>query len=186
MYDFCSRWVNRILSVLTHGIPKQKVCPSRGKPLEGVFSDTALDVTGKIFRVVFGIPLKDGFKDNSLRRVRHGLFRIVDSHTVLFELCLVDSRVIAITSETVKGIHYHRFKLSLFAVFNETLKARTVICFAGNRPVNVFIYDGEPIFKGKLVTFSELTLYRFLSLVVARISSVNYRFRSLTSNSRFR
>ena len=185
MYDFRSCWVNRILSVLTHGIPKQKVCPARGKTLEGVFSDTALDVTGKIFRVVFGVPLKDGLKDNSLRRVRHGLFCIVDSHTVLFELCLIDSRVIAITSETVKGIHYHRFKLSLFAVFNETLKARTVICFAGNRPVNVFIYNGEPIFKGKLVTFSELTLYRFLSLTMARISSVNYRFRSLTSNSRF-
>lgn len=32
------------------------------------------------------------------------------------------------------------------------------------------------------MALSELTLYGFLSLVVARITSINYRFDSLTSN----
>ena len=54
-------------------------------------------------QVVFGVPLKDGLKDNPLRRVRHGLLCIVDSHTVLFELCLVDSGEMCIRDSLFTG-----------------------------------------------------------------------------------
>ena len=72
--------------------------------------------------------------------------------------------------------------MPFLAVFDKPLEARSVVRLAGDCPVNVFVYDNKVVLEGKLVTLTKLSFDRFFSLVVARVTSIYYRFDSLTSN----
>jgi hypothetical protein len=48
--------------------------------------------------------------------------------------------------------------MPLLAVLDKTLEARSVICLAGDSPVNVFVYDNKVVLEGKFVTLTKLSL----------------------------
>jgi hypothetical protein len=48
--------------------------------------------------------------------------------------------------------------MSLLAVFDKPLEARSVVCLAGDCPVNVFVYDNKIVLESELVTFTKLSL----------------------------
>ena len=85
-------------------------------------------------------------------------FGVENPHTITFELCFVDSTVVPVPSETVKGVHNHSVKMSLLAVLNKPLEARSVVRLAGDCPVNVFVYDNKVVLESKFVTFTKLSL----------------------------
>lgn len=85
----CAYWLYLILPISPYFIPKTRTTHS--DTMQSVFFKTSLDTSGEIFGVIFGIPLKYRFQNDSLWRVRHGLFRIKDLDPIFLELGLVDS-----------------------------------------------------------------------------------------------
>lgn len=153
---FCTHWVNLILAVVSYLISKHRT--SHSDTVESVFFQTSLDTPGKVLAVILCIALEDGFKNDSLRGVRHWLFGVANLHTITFEFCFVDGTVVPVPSETVKGVHNHSVKMPLLAVLDKPLEARSVVCLAGDSPVNVFVYDNEVVLEGKFVTLTKLSL----------------------------
>lgn len=45
--------------------------------------------------------------------------------------------------------------MPLLAVLDKPLEARSVVCLAGDSPVNVFVYDNEVVLEGKFVDIKE-------------------------------
>lgn len=72
--------------------------------------------------------------------------------------------------------------MPLLAVLDKPLEARSVVRLAGDCPVNVFVYDNEVVLESELMALSKLSFDGFFSLVMARVTSIDYRFDSLTSN----
>lgn len=177
---FCTHWVNLILAVVSYLITKHRA--SHSDTVESVLFHTSLDTPGKVLAVILCITLEDGFKNDSLRGVRHWLFGVENLHTVAFELCFVNGTVVPVPGEAVKGVHNHSVKMPLLAVLDKPLEARSIVRLAGYSPVNVFVYDNKVVLEGKLVTFTKLSFDGFFSLIVARVTSIYYRFDSLTSN----
>ena len=154
--SFCTHWVNLILAVVSYLIPKHRT--SHSDTVESVFFQTSLDTPGKVLAVILCIALEDGFKNDSLRGVRHWLFGVENPHTITFEFCFIDGTVVPVPGETVKGVHNHSVKMSLLAVLDKPLEARSVVCLAGDSPVNIFVYDNEVVLEGKFVTLTKLSL----------------------------
>lgn len=48
--------------------------------------------------------------------------------------------------------------MPLLAVLDKPLEARSVVCLAGDSPVNVFVYDNKIVLESELVTFTKLPL----------------------------
>lgn len=48
--------------------------------------------------------------------------------------------------------------MPLLAVLDKPLGARSVVCLAGDSPVDIFVYDNEVVLEGKFVTFTKLSL----------------------------
>lgn len=48
--------------------------------------------------------------------------------------------------------------MPLLAVLDKSLEARSVVCLAGDCPVNIFIYNNEVVLEGKFVTLTKLSL----------------------------
>lgn len=48
--------------------------------------------------------------------------------------------------------------MPLLAVLDKSLEARSVVCLAGDCPVNVFIYDSKVILESKFMTLTKLSL----------------------------
>lgn len=48
--------------------------------------------------------------------------------------------------------------MPLLAVFDKPLETRSVVCLAGDSPVNIFVYDNEVVLEGKFVTLTKLSL----------------------------
>ena len=113
------------------------------------------------------------------------MFCVVDPDPVLLELGLVDGTVIPVPGEAVKGVHDNSFKLVLLAVFNHPLELRALVSLAGYGPVAVFPDYDDFVLVSEVVTLPKLALNGFLPLVMARIASINYRFRRITSSARF-
>lgn len=153
---FCTHRVNLILAVISYLITKHRA--SHSDTVESIFFQTSLDTPGKVLAVILRIALEDGFKNNSLRGVRHWLFGVENSHTITFEFCFVDGTVVPVPGEAVKGVHNHSVKMPLLAVLDKPLEARSVVCLAGDSPVDIFVYDNEVVLEGKLVTFTKLSL----------------------------
>lgn len=153
---FCPYWVNLILSVVSYLIPKHRT--SHGDTVESVLFHTSLDTPGKVLAVILCIALEDGFKNDSLRGVRHWLFGVENLHTVAFELCFVNGTVVSVPGEAVKGVHNHSVKMPLLAVLDKPLEARSVVCLAGDSPVDIFVYDNKVVLESKFVTFTKLSL----------------------------
>jgi hypothetical protein len=47
--------------------------------------------------------------------------------------------------------------MPLLAVFDKPLETRSVVCLAGDSPVDIFVYDNKVVLEGKLVTFTKLS-----------------------------
>lgn len=88
LYSLCSYWLYLILPICSNLISETRATHSDS--MQSVFFETSLDTPGEIFRVIFSIPLKHRFQNDSLWCVRHGLFRIKDLDPVFLELGLVD------------------------------------------------------------------------------------------------
>lgn len=153
---FRTYWVNLILAVASYLITKHRA--SHSDTVESVLFHTSLDTPSKVLAVILRITLKDGFKNDSLRGVRHWLFSIENLHAITLELCFVHSTVVSVTGETVERVHDNSVKVTLFTVFDKTLEARAVVCLTGDCPVDVFVYDNKVVFESKLVTLTKLSL----------------------------
>lgn len=110
------------------------------------------------------------------------LFGIENLHAVAFELGFINGTIVPVPGEAVEGVHNHSVKMPLLAVLNKPLKAGSVISLAGDCPVNAFLNHNEVVLESELMALSKLTFDGFFSLVVARVTSIDYRFDSLTSN----
>lgn len=154
--SFCTHRVNLILTVVSYLITKHRA--SHGDTVESVFFQTSLDTSGKILTVIFRVTLEDGFENDSLRGVRHRLFGVENLHTIALELCFVDSTVVPVPGEAVKGVHNHSVKMPLLAVLDKPLEARSIVCLAGDCPVDIFVYDNKVVLEGEVVTLTKLSL----------------------------
>lgn len=153
---FCTHWVNLILTVISYLITKHRT--SHSDTVESVLFHTSLDTPGKVLAVILRIALEDGFKNDSFRGVRHWLFGVENLHTITFELCFVNGTVVPVSGEAVEGVHNHSVKMPLLAVFDKPLEARSVVCLAGDSPVDIFVYDNKVVLESKFVTFTKLSL----------------------------
>jgi len=153
---FRSYWVNLILAVVSYLITKHRA--SHSDTVESVLFHTSLDTPGKVLAVILRIALEYGFKNDSLRGVRHWLFGVENLHTIALEFCFVDGTVVPVPGEAVKGVHNHSVKMPLFAVLDKPLEARSVVCLAGDSPVDIFVYDNKVVLESKFVTFTKLSL----------------------------
>ena len=153
---FCTVRVNLILTVISYLITKHRT--SHSDTVESVLFHTSLDTPGKVLAVILRIALEDGFKNDSFRGVRHWLFGVENLHTITFELCFVNGTVVPVSGEAVEGVHNHSVKMPLLAVFDKPLEARSVVCLAGDSPVDIFVYDNKVVLESKFVTFTKLSL----------------------------
>ncbi len=71
-----------------------------------------------------------------------------------------------VSRKTVKLIYDYVLKCFFSAVCNHALKGRSVIAFAGEGAVNVFVYDYITILFRKSITFQQLSLDALLILSV--------------------
>lgn len=48
--------------------------------------------------------------------------------------------------------------MPLLAVLDKPLETRSVVCLAGDSPVDIFVYDNKVVLESKLVTLTKLSL----------------------------
>ena len=136
------------------------------KALFRIDRHTPPDFLGKLCAVVFCHRFKQTLYKNAACIVCDIFTGRQYPDAVFLELCLVCCAVIAVTGEAVKLIDKHILEALFCAVLNHSQKVRACVCSAGDRPVNVFAYNGIAVFLCELITGFKLPLNRLFCLIV--------------------
>ena len=124
-------------------------------------------------RIVFCPALKHRFEQHAFGTVGDILLRGNDLYAVLFENVLIVGGVVAVAGEPVQLPDEHGVEQFVIAVFDHPLEFGTVVRLCGERAVDVCTEYGNAVPFGKFHALADLTFDALLSLVVARIPSVN-------------
>ena len=139
---------------------------ARAKAFLSVYIHAPPDFLGKLCAVVFCHRFKQTLHQDTGGIVCDILTGRQHPDTVFLELCLVCCAVIAVTGEAVKLIDKYILETLFCAVLYHSQKVRACVCSAGDRPVNVFAYNGISVFLCELITGFKLSLNRLLCLIV--------------------
>src|SRR5699024_10466985 len=101
-----------------------------------------------------------------------------DLYAVLFENVFIVGGVVAISGESVQLPNKHGIEQFAIAVFDHPLEFGTVVRLCGERTVNICTEHGNAVALGKFHALADLTFDALLSLIVARISSIDNCFHS--------
>jgi hypothetical protein len=86
--------------------------------------------------------------------------------------------IVTISGKAVKLPYDDDLELFFGTVPNHSLKRGTVICLCGERSVDVRLDDLNIVFRGESLAFTKLTINALLSLVIGRISCIDYTSHS--------
>ena len=129
---------------------------------------------GKVSGVVFRIALQHRFQNDALRPLGDDLGGRHELDTVLLQLGLVPSTVVAVPGKAVKLPDQYNVKQLLVTVLDHLLELWAVVCLGRDGTVDVVLDDGNAVFLGICRAFPNLTFNGFFTLVVAGIAGVDH------------
>ncbi len=142
--------------------------------LESVLGHTTHDLFGQVSRIILGITFQHRFQNDALRPLGDDLGGRHELDTVLLQLGLVPSTVVAVPGKAVQLPDQHDVKQLFIAVLNHLLELRAVVRLCRNGTVNVVLDDGDAVLFGIGRTFTNLAFNGFFALVVAGIAGVDH------------
>ena len=132
------------------------------------------DLLGKVGGVVFCIALQHRLQNDALRPLGDDLGSRHELDTVLLQLGLVPSTVVAVPGKAVEFPDQNDVKQLLVAVFDHLSELRAIICFSRDGTINVVLDDGDVVFLGISRAFPDLAFDGFFALVVRGIASIDH------------
>ena len=141
---------------------------------QSIFCHTPDNFFRKLSGIIFGVAFQHSFKNNSLCTLRDYLSCRHDLYSVLAEYSLVVCRVITVTCKTVKLPDNDHIKKLFSALLNHSLKLRTVVSFGRHCSVYIAAHKVKSLTLRKSSALTKLSFNTLLSLIVTRISCINY------------
>ena len=172
-YKGSCEWVDFKAAVCVDGVAERD-STARKFAFQGVFRHAANDLFGQISGVILGITFQHRFQNDALRPLGDDLGGRHELDTILLQLGLVPSTVVAVSGKAVQLPDQHDVKQLFVAVFYHLLKLRAVVCLGGDSTVNIVLDDGDAILFRIGRAFTNLPFDGFFALVVAGIASVDH------------
>ena len=132
-----------------------------------------MDLLRKLHGVVFRHTFQNALHQDAGSVVRNILFGRQHPNTVLFQLRLVDSTVIAVAGKTVQLIYQNALKGVPVAVGDHPLKFGTVVRGAADGSIDILSDNGIMIRLRIFIAHLELSFNGLLRLAVAGKAGVN-------------
>ena len=142
--------------------------------LQCVFGHATNDLFRQVSGIILGITFQHRFQNDALRSLGDDLGGRHELDTVLLQLGLVPSTVVAVPGKAVQLPDQHDVKQLFIAVLNHLLELRAVVRLCRNGTVNVVLDDGDAVLFGIGRTFTNLAFNGFFALVVAGIAGVDH------------
>ena len=142
--------------------------------LQDVLGLSTDNLFGKVSGVVFRIALQYRFQNDALRPLGDDLGGRHKLDTVLLQLGLVPSTVVAVPGKAVELPDQYNVKQLLVTVLDHLLELWAVVCLGRDGTVDVVLDDGNAVFLGICRAFTNLTFNGFFTLVVAGIAGVDH------------
>ena len=124
------------------------------------------DLLGKVSGIILGITFQHRFQNDALWPLGDDLGGRHELDTILLQLGLVPSTVVAVSGKAVEFPDQHNVKQLLVAVFYHLLKLRAVVRFGRDGTVNVVLDDGDAILFRIGSAFTNLAFNGFFALVI--------------------
>ncbi len=141
---------------------------------QDVLSLSTHDLLGKVGGVVFRITFQHRFQNDALRPLGDDLGGRHELDTILLQLGLVPSTVVAVSGKAVKLPDQYNVKQLLVTVLDHLLELWAVVCLGRDGTVDVVLDNGNAVFLGICRAFTNLTFNGFFTLVVAGIAGVDH------------
>ena len=133
---------------------------------QDVLSLSTHDLLGKVGGVVFRITFQHRFQNDALRPLGDDLGGRHELDTILLQLGLVPSTVVAVSGKAVELPDQHDVKQLFVAVLNHLLELGSIVRLGRNSTVNVVLDDGDAVLLCISRTFTNLTFDGFFALVI--------------------
>ncbi len=167
---------------LVHSVAKAGVAPV-AQTLFCIDIHASPYLLGQLGGVIFGHAFQHALHQNAACVIADVFSCGNYTDAILFQLCLVDGAVIAVSGETVKLINQNALKCVLVAVGNHALELGPAVCGAALRTVNVFANHNMPIGPGVVIAGLKLPFDGLLGLAMTGIAGIDDNIHSLTSRS---
>ena len=141
---------------------------------QDVLSLSTHDLLGKVGGVVFRITFQHRFQNDALRPLGDDLGGRHELDTILLQLGLVPSTVVAVSGKAVELPDQHDVKQLFVAVLNHLLELGSIVRLGRNSTVNVVLDDGDAVLLCISRTFTNLTFDGFFALVVRGIAGIDH------------
>ena len=132
------------------------------------------DLFGKVSGIILCITFQHRFQNDALRPLGDDLSGRHELDTILLQLGLVPSTVVAVSGKAVQFPDQHNVEQLLVTVLDHLLELRAVICLGRDGTVNIVLDDGDAILFGIGRAFPNLTFNGFFALVVTGIAGVDH------------
>ena len=172
-YERRSQWVDLKTAVCVDGVSKGD-CTTGEFALESIFCHATNDFFRQVSGIILSITFQHRFQNDALRPLGDDLGGRHELDTILLQLGLVPSTVVAVPSKTVQLPDQHNVEQLLIAVFYHLLKLRAVVCLGRDGTVDVVLNDGDAILFRIGRAFPDLAFDGFFALVVRGIASIDH------------
>lgn len=135
--------------------------------LHGAFALATAQLLGELGAVILGKGFHQAFQNDPLGTVHNGLRCIQDLDAVFAQTVFIDGTIIAVAGKTVGLPADDGIKGMVVTVRDHLLEGGTIVCFAGDVPVDVFLCDGEAVAAGVGLAVVALPLDALLVLAAA-------------------
>lgn len=140
---------------------------AQGNALHGAFALATAQLLGELGAVILGKRFHQAFQNDPLGTVHNGLRCIQDLDTVFAQTVFIDGTVVAVAGKAVGLPANDGIEGMAVTVRDHLLEGRTIVCFAGDMPVDVFLCDGEAVAAGVGLAVVALPLNALLVLAAA-------------------
>ena len=141
---------------------------------QDVLSLSTHDLLGKVGGVVFRITFQHRFQNDALRPLGDDLGGRHELDTILLQLGLVPSTVVAVSGKAVELPDNDDVKDATLTVLDHLLELRAVIGLGGDGTVNVMLHHREAVLLRIGGAFPDLTFNGFFALTISRIAGIDH------------
>ena len=143
--------------------------------LQCVFGHATNDLFRQVSGIILRITFQHRFQNDAFRPLGDDLGGRHELDTILLQLGLVPSTVVAVSSKAVEFPDQHNVKQLLVAVFYHLLELWTVVRLGRDGTVNIVLDDGDAILFRIGRTFPDLAFDGFFTLVVRGIAGIDHK-----------
>jgi len=142
--------------------------------LQCVFGHATNDLFRQVSGIILGIAFQHRFQNDAFRPLGDDFRSRHELDTVLLQLGLVPSTVVAVPGKTVQLPDQHNVEQLLVTVLDHLLELGSIVRLGRDGTVDIVLDDGDAVLLSIRRAFTNLTFNGFFALVIRGIAGIDY------------